>query len=145
MCCLNEHQDRLHHAAFMAMLPNICPKRQAGRCSPGAHRKSRGLERKGSPGEGGAGGGRGGGGRRLKEADLNKLQWNQDSMLQAAVDKALGLHLDLPLLQPQGHIHIFLQPGFLLLEESQLGLLAALHLLKLCQFSLQPISMFASM
>ena len=69
--------------------------------------------------------------------DLHELLRNQDSMVQAAVHKALGLNLHLPLLQPQWHIYIFLQSSLLLMEERQLGLLAALQPLQLRHVSLQ--------
>ena len=69
-------------------------------------------------------------------ADLHKLSSNQNSVVQAAIHNALGLHLHLPLLQPQGHIYVHLCSHLLLQEEGQLGLLAVLNALNLYQLSL---------
>ena len=68
--------------------------------------------------------------------DLHKLSSNQNSVFQAAIHNALGLYLHLPLLQPQGHINIYLCSHLLLLEKCQLGLIAVLNALQLYQLSL---------
>ena len=58
-------------------------------------------------------------------------------MVQTAIYNALGLRLNLPLLQPQGDIYVFLYSLPLVLEQGQLGVLAVLVAFQLYQLSLK--------